>query len=505
MQEKSFYTRPGFIIAVAICAIFVLLGIVATDAFGEATGNVFNWMVTYLGWTFILGATIFVVVVIYMLVSKVGQIKLGKDDEEPEYSDISWFAMLFSCGMGIGLLFWGVSEPIWHYIWPPAGDANTAESAAMAMRFVFYHWGLHPWATYSVVGGAMAYFSYRKGLPMLLSSTLEPILGEENLDRGWGTVVNIVGVFATLFGLATSLGLGAMQIGSGMEALLGIPSTTGLWLTIIVVVGAIAMASAISGIDRGIKFLSNLNITVSGFLLLLVLVLGPTLFILNTLVHSTGDYIQNIIGMSFRLDPMLEGNEGWADSWTIFYWAWWIAWAPFVGAFIARISKGRTLRQFATGVLLIPTGVSIIWFSVFGGSAIYAEHFGNAGGKIIEAVSANEASGFFALLETLPGASVLTVVAMFSVAVFFITSSDSGTYVNGMLTSGGDPNPPLPLRITWGIFQLGIAAILLFTGGSGALKSLQTASVVGGFPFMIIMFLMIYCLFKSISEETKSS
>ncbi len=455
VQEKSFYTRPGFIIAIIICAVFVILGIVATEAFADVTGKVFTWMVTYLGWTFILGASIFVVVVLYMLFSKVGEIKLGKDDDKPEYSNISWFAMLFSCGMGIGLLFWGVSEPIWHYIWPPAGDANTAAAGAQAMRFAFYHWGLHPWATYSVVGAAMGYFCYRKGLPMLLSSTLEPMLGRENLDRGWGTVVNIIGVFATLFGLATSLGLGAMQIGAGLENLVGIPSSVGLWVGIVIVVGGVALISAITGIDRGIKFLSNLNITVAGFLMLLVLVMGPTLFILNTLVHSTGDYLQNIIGMSFRLDPMVEGTAGWADAWTVFYWAWWIAWAPFVGAFIARISKGRTLRQYATGVLLIPTGVSLVWFSVFGGSAIYAEHFGNAGGKIIDAVSASEASGFFALMDTLPGAGVLTAVAMFSVAVFFITSSDSGTYVNGMLTSGGAANPPLAPADYLGYFPAG--------------------------------------------------
>ncbi len=503
MKPSDVYRRPGFVVAISICAAFLLLGIVATDAFASATKHVFDWMITNLGWAFILSASAFLLVVVALFVSRVGAIRLGRDDEEPEYSTLTWFAMLFSCGMGIGLLFWGVSEPISHYAWPPLGDPRTAEAGHIALRYAFFHWGLHPWGIYAVVGGALAYASYRRGLPMLLSSTLEPILGRENLDRGWGTVVNIIGVFATLFGLGTSLGLGAMQIGAGVEALSGFASTQGLWVAIVVAMAVVALASTMSGIDRGIKYLSQVNIGVAACLMLLVFILGPTLFILNSLTHATGDYLQNIIGMSSRIDATGEGAPGWTGAWTVFYWAWWIAWAPFVGAFIARISKGRTLRQFVTGVLLIPTSVSLAWFSVFGGSAVFAEHFGGAGGAIIEAVSASEASGFFALLGTLPGSQMLIFVAMFSVAVFFITSLASGTYVNSMLTSGGNPNPPMPLRVTWGAFQGGVAAILLFTGGERALESLQTASLVGGFPFMIVMLLMVYCLFTALSSEAR--
>ncbi len=497
----SIYKKPTFLIALIVMVVFVILGAAAPEAFSNATGKVFDYMVTSWGWSFILGCSAFLFLIVFLLLSPVGEIRLGADDEKPAYSNEVWFAMLFSCGMGIGLLFWGVSEPIWHYMWPPMGEPYTAEAVHTAMRYAFFHWGFHPWAIYAVVAGSLAYFSYRKGLPMLLSSCLEPILGRKGIEGPWGILVNVIGVFATLFGLATSLGLGAMQLAAGLESLFNIPSTPTVVVTIVIVVTAAAVISTSTGIDRGIKWLSQINIVVAGLLMLLVLIVGPTLFILNIFTHSVGDYLQNIIYMSFGLDAAGSGTGGWYAAWTIFYWAWWIAWAPFVGTFIARISRGRTIRNFIVGVMLVPVAVSLVWFSVFGGSALWQEHFG--GGGLVDAVSANEASGFFALLSGFPASSLLIIVAMFSVAVFFITSSDSGTYVNGMLTSGGNPNPPLPLRISWGILEGAVAAILLFTGGAGALKSLQTASVVGGFPFMIIMFLMLYCLFKALYSEMR--
>lgn len=498
-KRNRIYTSPTFLISLVVMVIFVLFGVVATESMGKGVSATFDFMIKNLGWSFILGASFFLFLIIFLLLSPLGQIKLGKDDEKPAYTNLTWFAMLFSCGMGIGLLFWGVSEPIWHYMWPPYGEANTPEAAHLAMRYAFFHWGFHPWAIYAVVAGSLAYFSYRKGLPMLLSSTLEPILGREKIYGGWGTLVNVIGVFATLFGLATSLGLGAMQIGSGMESLFGIPSTAGLWVVIVIVVTAGAVTSTVTGIDRGIKRLSQFNIIIAGLLMALVFIVGPTLFVLRTFTHATGDYLQNIIQMSFHMDPAGAGTEGWTGAWTIFYWAWWIAWAPFVGTFIARISRGRTIRNFIIGVLLVPTGVSLVWFSVFGGSALFIEQFG-AGG-IADAVSKDSAAGFFAVLSTLPAPKVLIAVAMLSVAIFFITSSDSGTYVNGMLTSRGNPNPPIPLRLIWGVLEGAIAAVLLFSGG---LQALQTASVVGGFPFMIIMFLMLYCLFKALYAELRA-
>jgi len=501
-KTKMSSAKMTFWISLAICLVFLLLGIAAPVKFGEYTNQVFSFMTDNLGWSFLIGATVFLFVVIYLMISPLGKIKLGKDEDKPEYSNFAWFAMLFSCGMGIGLLFWGVSEPINHYIWPAFGEAGTAEAAHLAMRSSFFHWGLHPWAIYTVVGAALAYFSYRKGLPMMLSSTLEPVLGREGIYRGWGIVVNVIAVFATLFGMATSLGLGVMQVGSGLESLFGIPSNVWLWVILTVVFTIGAVASTMSGIDRGIKHLSTLNVYIASLLMILIFIVGPTIFILNLLGHATGDYLQNILSMTLRLDPMGEGTEGWITGWTIFYWAWWIAWAPFVGTFIARISKGRTLRQFITGVLFIPTGVSLVWFSIFGGSALHIEHFGQGG--IAEAVSVDSAAGFFAMLQNFPLPQLLIPVAMLSVAIFFITSSDSASYVNAMLTSSGDPNPPRPLRFTWGVLEGAIAALLLFTGAGQGLSSLQTASVVGGFPFMLVMFLMIYCLFKSFRGEASS-
>ncbi|QGU00405.1 Glycine betaine transporter OpuD [Candidatus Syntrophocurvum alkaliphilum] len=489
---------PVFIISIILAVTFVAIGIMLPEAFESFIDGAFDWMVTNLGWAFILGGSAFLFLIIFLILSPLGEIKLGRDDEEPAYSNKAWFAMLFSAGMGIGLLFWGVSEPINHYMWPAYGEANTAESLHMAMQYSFFHWGLHPWAIYAVVAGALAYFSYRKGLPMLLSSTLEPILGRDGINGGWGYAVNIIGVLATLFGISTSLGMGVMQIGGGMETLFGIQNNPALWLTIIVVVTTLAIVSTTTGINRGIKWLSQINITIAGTLMLLVFVVGPTLFIVNLFTHSFGEYLQNLLSMSFGLDAAGAGTEGWYDAWTIFYWAWWIAWAPFVGAFIARVSRGRTIRSFAIGVMLVPTVISMIWFSVFGGAALFMEHFG-AGG-IADIVATDEALGFFAMLANFPLSSLLVVVAMISVAIFFVTSSDSGTYVLGMLTSEGNPTPPMGLRITWGVLEGAFAAVLLLAGG---LAALQTASLLGGFPFMIIMLLMIYCLFKALYGELK--
>lgn len=487
---------PTLLVSLFLSLTFVLAGTLFADRFGEFMDFTFDWMVGNLGWSFLLGGSIFLLLIIYLMLSPLGDIKLGGDYEKPAYSNLSWFAMLFSCGMGIGLLFWGVSEPIWHYISPLYEEGRSGEALYASMRYSFFHWGFHPWAIYSVVAGALAYFSYRKGLPMLLSSTLEPILGREGIEGKWGVAVNTIGVLATLFGIATTLGLGVMQIGAGVEELFGYSSGPVLWVTIITVVTIMAVMSTTSGIDRGIKWLSLINLTVAALLMLLIFALGPTLFVLELFTDSVGGYLQNLLQMSFGTDPAGVGAEGWGDSWTIFYWAWWISWAPFVGSFIARVSRGRTIRSFIIGVMLVPTVASMVWFSIFGGSALFIEHFG-AGG-IADAVEVDSALGFFSMLSFFPFSNILIGVAMFSVAVFFITSSDSGTYVIGMLTSKGNPDPPLPLRIIWGSLEGAVAAVLLLAGGLG---SLQTASIIGGFPFMIVMLLMLYCLLKALFVE----
>lgn len=495
-EMNESYTTTTFWIALVVVILFVLWGIFGVGSLQEASSIAFNFQITYFGWLFLVGVSIYVIFVLYIMFSKVGNIKLGKDDDEPEYGRFTWFAMLFSCGMGIGLVFWGVSEPIWHYIWPPIGEAYTTEAIYTALRYSFFHWGFHPWAIYAVVGAALGYFTYRKGMPMLLSSTLSPIIGEEAVEGSLGKFINLVGVFATLFGLATSLGLGAMSVNAGLNRLFGIEASSGVGITIIIIITIGAIISTLTGIDRGIKQLSRLAMILGLFLMIIVFLVGPTMFILNIFSHSTGDYLQNVISMSFGLDPASAFTEGWYGAWTVFYWAWWLSWAPFVGTFIARVSKGRTLKEFVIGTLLAPTFLSMIWFSIFGGAALKFEHFG-AGG-LDEAVGLDEAMGFYALLDTLPGSGFLMVIGVLVVTIFFITSSDSGTYVNGMLTSGGNLNPPKTIRAIWGSLEGGIAAILLLSGG---LAAVQTTAVVIGLPVLILQFFMIYSLLKALHNE----
>jgi len=500
MENVYSSKNKTFWIAFILTVFFVAWGVFGIESLRVVSDASFNFMVKNFGWSFMLGATLFVAVSLYLLFSEVGKIRLGEQDEEPKYSRFTWFSMLFSAGMGVGLIFWGVSEPIWHYIWPATGAAanaaaETNAAAVNAMRLSFFHWGIHPWAIYIMVGGALAYFSYHRGLPLTLGSTLSPIIGEENVDKGWGRLVNIIGVFATLFGLATSLGLASMSIASGM-AHMGWLSGTGrmVQVGIVIIVTAGAVISTVTGIDKGIKWLSRINVTIVIFLMIAVFLLGPTLFLIKIFTNSTGQYLQHIVEMSFMSDAIMDNP--WLDAWTVFYWAWWIAWAPFVGSFIARVSRGRTIREFVIGSLFVPVLVSFIFFAIFGGSALHIEMFG-AGG-LADAVSESEAAGFYAALTHIPLSQLLIFFATVSMTLFFITSSDSATYVNGMLTSGGEPNPPRSMRVMWGISEGAIAAILLFSGG---LSALQTASVVSGFPFMIVMLFMVYCLLKAVHED----
>src|SRR6056297_446293 len=500
MEDVYSFKNKTFWIAFILTLFFVAWGVFGIESLRVAADASFNFVVKNFGWSFMLGASFFVAVAIYLLFSNVGKIRLGEQDEKPKYSRFTWFSMLFSAGMGIGLVFWGVSEPIWHHIWPATGAgasaaAETNEAAVNAMRLSFYHWGVHPWSIYIMVGGALAYFSYHRGLPAMLSSTLEPILGKENLDKGWGRFVNILGVYATLFGLATSLGLGAMSIAAGLGHL-GWVSGTGsmVQVVIVIVVTAGAVVSTVTGIDKGIKWLSRINVVIMIFLLLAVFLLGPTLFLIKLFTNTTGQYLQHVVEMSFMSDAIMDNP--WLDAWTVFYWAWWIAWAPFVGTFVARVSRGRTIREFIIGALFIPVLVSFVFFAIFGGAGLHIEIFGSGG--LADAVSISNAAGFYTALTHFPIAPFLIFLGTLSVTLFFITSSDSATYVNGMLTSGGEPNPPRSMRVMWGISEGAIAAILLFSGG---LSALQTASVVSGFPFMIVMLFMVYCLLKAVHED----
>ncbi|MFW5986147.1 MAG: BCCT family transporter [Halanaerobiales bacterium] len=482
--------------SVIISVILILWGTVANDSFARVVNFLFDFLVGKFSWFYLLFVSGVLVVTVIAGLSKYGDIKLGKPDDEPELSSPSWFAILFGAGMGIGLVFWGIAEPISHYISPPFGEGQTAESALLAIRYSFFHWGLHPWALYSMFGMMIAYFSFRRGLPQLPSSTLYPLLGEKGVKGITGKIFDITAVFATLFGLVTSLGLGAQQINSGLNYLLGVPVNDGITVLIIAVITVLFIMAVVSGLEKGIKFVGNLNLYLSFLILIMLTLVGPTFFIFQYFTEGLGGYLQNIFDMSFFTSSI--GQSPWPGWWTVFYWAWWIAWTPFVGGFIARISRGRTIREFVIATLFIPTILSFIWISVMGGSAIWLEEFG-AGG-VIEPVQQDIASAFFVTLGKFPLGFLMSLIALVLVGTYFITSANGATFVMGMLTSYGDLNPLNRLKITWGAAEGLIAIVLVLAGG---LSALQTASIVGAFPFMLFMIFSIYSFFKAVKTDYK--
>ncbi|GAA0444112.1 MAG: glycine betaine uptake BCCT transporter [Bacillota bacterium] len=492
-----------FYISAIIALLFIIWGIIPKDILpngnlDNVTSIIQGFLVDKFGWFYLLSATAFLGFAIYLIFSKYGNIKLGRPGDKPEYSYLTWFAMLFSAGMGIGLVFWGAAEPISHFHNPPFGEAETNDAAKAAMQYSFFHWGFHPWAIYATIALALAYFKFRKQAPGVVSAILEPLFGDR-IKGGWGTAVDFIVVFATIFGVSTSLGLGAIQISGGLSFVTGIESTITLQLIIIAIVTVLYMTSAMTGLNRGIKYLSNANLMLALLLMLFVLFLGPTNFIMNFFTTTLGSYLQNLPSMSLRMTPFNEENAEWINGWTIFYWAWWIAWAPFVGTFIARVSRGRTIREFVLGVLLVPTIFGALWFSVFGGSAIHLE--ANAGANIMQYIeSGGEQLALFAVLEQFPIGIVISIIAILLICTFFITSADSATFVLGMQTTGGSLDPANSVKFIWGIIQSSAAAVLLWQGG---LNALQTASIIAAFPFAIIMLLVVISLVKSFRQEAK--
>ncbi|GAA0613447.1 glycine betaine transporter OpuD [Virgibacillus siamensis] len=491
-----------FWISAVVAILFIIWGVIPESVLHSAnmdnvTSNIQAFIVNKFGWFYLLSATAFVVFSIYLIFSKYGSIRLGKPGERPEYSYITWFAMLFSAGMGIGLVFWGAAEPLNHFHTPPYGDPETAEAAKTAMQFSFFHWGLHPWAVYATLALALAYFKFRRQSPGLVSSILEPLFGPRIKGR-WGTVVDFIVVFATIFGVATSLGFGAIQISGGFSYAFGLPNTFIVQLIIIAIVTVLYMTSAMTGLNKGIKYLSNANIILAILLMLFLLFAGPTNFIIKMFTSTFGSYIQNLPSMSFRMTPFNADNT-WVKDWTIFYWAWWIAWAPFVGTFIARVSRGRTIREFVSGVLLVPTIFGALWFSVFGGSAINLEFFQDA--NLIQDVNEiGKETALFAVLEQFPLGTVMSILAILLISTFFITSADSATFVLGMQTTGGSLYPPNQVKFVWGIIQSAAATVLLWQGG---LQALQTASIIAALPFAVIMLLVVISLMKAFKQEAK--
>jgi glycine betaine transporter len=484
-----------FWISLVIAIAFVLWGIVAPGHLGAVMDTTKGFFLVQFGWFYQIAATFFFIFALFLIFSKYGKIKLGKDEDKPEFSRPTWFAMLFSAGMGIGLLFFGVSEPMSHFMAPPTGEPGTPEAARQALRYTYLHWGFHAWAIYATIALALAYFKFRKGLPGLMSITLYPLLGDR-VKGPIGIAIDAVAVFATIFGVAASLGLGAQQINSGISYLFAVPNNFVIQLIIIAIVTVLFILSASTGLQKGIKYLSNINMILAVIIFFSVLFMGPTVFLLDLFTTTLGGYIQNLPSMGLRLAPFDEERASWIQGWTIFYWAWWIAWAPFVGTFIARVSKGRTVREFVLAVLIIPALVCAIWFAVFGGTAMHFDLNYNT-----DIASQSLETALFYMYEQLPLTGILTFLTLVLISTFFITSADSATFVLGMQTSFGDLNPTNPVKITWGLILSLSAIVLMMTGG---LSSMQTAIIVSAFPLTFVLIAMCFSLTKEFKKEVKN-
>ncbi|GAA2544461.1 BCCT family transporter [Mycolicibacterium diernhoferi] len=487
-----------FGVTAAIAVGFLIWGFIDTAALASASGDALGWVMTNTGWLFTLAASGFVLFVLWIALGRFGNIPLGRDDEEPEFRTVSWMAMMFSAGMGIGLMFFGVAEPLAHLVAPPpgAGAAGNPDAVQTAMATTLFHWTLHPWAIYAVVGLAIAYGVYRKGRFQLISAAFEPLLGDR-AHGGWGKVIDMLAIFATLFGSAASLGLGALQIRSGLQIVGGIGEAgNAVLIGIIAVLTCAFVLSAVSGVARGIQWLSNINMVLALVLAAFVFIAGPTIFILNLIPNSIGSYFQDLAMMAARTGAEGAEAEAWLGSWTIFYWAWWISWTPFVGMFIARISRGRTIRQFVTGVLMVPSLVSLVWFCVFGGAAIKAQQDGaNLAGE-----GSTEAQ-LFGLLGEYPFATVSAIVVMVLVAVFFVSGADAASIVMGSLSERGTIEPHRKTVVFWGVATGAVAAVMLLVGGSDALTGLQSITIVAALPFVLVMLGLAVALVKDLRQD----
>ncbi|WP_031936384.1 BCCT family transporter [Prescottella defluvii] len=495
--------KPVFVPASIAIFAMIAFAVVYSGAAEGAFESLNRVIADGVGWWYILVATGFVVFALYCGISRIGNIRLGRDDEEPEFSMLSWFAMLFSAGMGIGLVFYGVAEPLSHYVNPPeAGrlDGSSDAAANQAMELTLFHWGLHAWAIYVVVGLGLAYMTYRKGRPLSVRWLLEPLLGRRRIEGPIGHAIDVVAIVGTLFGVATSLGFGIQQISAGLDYLGWVDVDNWLIIALIAGVTALATFSVVSGVTKGLKWLSNINMLLAVALAVFVLLLGPTLFIMQSWVQNLGGYVQALPKMALRTSPFAE--DGWAGAWTIFYWGWWMSWAPFVGMFIARISRGRTIREFVFGVLLAPTLVGSLWFTIFGGSGILRQR--NDGDMLGADGVVDTNTSLFTLLGGMPLATVTSLLAIVVVIFFFVTSADSGSLVIDTLSTGGD-TAPVVTRVYWTVLQGVVAAVLLLVGGSGSLTVLQTASIATAVPFSVVLVLACLSMLKAFRYEVAAT
>ncbi|HSL38425.1 MAG TPA: BCCT family transporter [Arthrobacter sp.] len=513
--DKTIFGITG-VLAIA----FIVWGFIGTKSLSTTSQTALDWVMTNTGWLFMVLASLFVVYVLWLALGRFGDIPLGKDGEKPEFRTVSWISMMFAAGMGIGLMFYGVAEPLYHYVSPPPGtvDGQTPAAIQTAMATSIFHWTLHPWAMYAVVGVAMAYGTFRLGRKQLVSAAFTSLFGSRTVEGPVGKLINILAIFATLFGTAASLGLGALQIGSGLTSNgwvgeLGTP----LLVAIVAVLTVCFVASAVSGIRRGIQWLSNINMVLAVILALIVFVAGPTLFILNLIPAAIGDYARDLAEMASRTEAV--GDEAlrtWLSGWTIFYWAWWVSWTPFVGMFIARISRGRTIRQFVTGVLLVPSLVSVLWFGIFGGTAFNiqaaADKTENPADGLVTMVDGAPSISFdgalFDLIRNLPlsagVAAAVAVLAMVLVGIFFVTGADSASLVMSTLSSNGSNEPSRGLVIFWGLLTGAVAAVMLLAGGdepSEALSGLQRITIVAALPFVLVMLLLCFALTRDLRRD----
>ncbi len=484
-----------FGVTAALVVGFLIWGLIDKTGLKDVTKNVLDWITDNLGWMFIASATGFVVFAIFLAVSRYGRIPLGRDGEKPEFTTVSWIAMMFSAGMGIGLMFYGANEPLTHYVNAPPGKEG--QNVGVAMATTMFHWGLHPWAMYAVVGLAIAYSTYRCGRGQLMSAVFAPLLGDR--ANGWGgKVIDILAIFATLFGTVASLGLGAAQIGSGFEELDVVGESGKLLLVaVIAVLTAAFVASAVSGVAKGIQWLSNINMVLAIVLAVFIFAVGPTVFILNVVPTSIGTYLNEITSDSARSGASTDAaGQEWLADWTIFYWAWWVSWTPFVGMFLAKISRGRTIREFVLGVMIVPSTVSLVWFAIFGGTAINQEMNGKGLSN-----SSDEESQLFDMLGNLPWAGIASVLVMVLVAIFFVSGADSASLVMATLSERGKPEPSAKVTVFWGVLTGAVAALLLWVSGDDALQGIKTMAIIAALPFVIVMIGMCVSLYKDLRRD----
>ncbi|CAM4160122.1 BCCT family transporter [Abyssicoccus albus] len=487
-----------FIVAAIIIVIFAALAFLFPTQFGEIATNVYDTVATNFSWLFLLAVFIFVVFLISLAISPYGRIKFGRNDEEPEFSFRSWIGMLFSGGLGVGLVFYGVAEPMTHMADAPfAKEMALGEQARVAMGYTFFHWGMSQWAVFAIAGLAIGYYQFRRERNGLISTALEPLFGMyyPNWIR---KVIDILAVIATVTGIATSIGLGIMQVNGGLNITYNIPNNNVTLMIITLLMTVIFIISATTGLKRGVKYLSNMNMAICVLLILFVLIFGPTRFILETFVVGVGDYITNFIPYSLRLNPFVENGESqWVQDWTVFYWAWVIAWSPFIGAFIARISRGRTIREYVLGVLIIPPLLSFVWMATLGGSAIYMDLFEST--NLVDIVQDDNTKALFAFFNELPFGLVTSTLAIVLIFTFIVTSADSATYIVSSMTSNGDLNPSMRMKISWGIIIASITLALITT--DDGLTSLQTGAIVAGLPFTFILLMLIISMLIALRKE----